>query len=107
MGVSNESRSLFVYGVEIHHLIIGLILSLFFLPLCFAGPKKTKNSSFKRFLVLFITGLIADQVTYFFIPELTDRAYFGGFSFFGGLVATVLGVLWYVARKGGFLERAR
>jgi hypothetical protein len=99
--IPNEERSIFINGLEFHHINYGLTL-LIFIPMLFKYASKL--SSLKAILIYlfigFIYGTIFDECYYYMLNDMTDDAY---------LYSSVIGIqllfmmivfsLWYYINK--------
>lgn len=89
--VSNDSRSLFVAGFEIHHVNAGVLMVWLASSLLLVTVRQSR-SRFVAYLVLTIgLGTVVDQISYSALAELTDATYFGRQSLYGA-VALYLGL---------------
>jgi len=107
IGVPNELRSFVIGTVEVHHLITGLMLLTFLIPLSHHPLLKNTRGSVLRFLLAVALGLIADQVSYLAVPQVSDETYFSTVSIAGGILATTCGMLWFLLRQRGNTHAGR
>ena len=96
--VANELRSLIVGTVELHHLISGMMLLIFLIPLSHSLLIKIGNSSICRFILIVALGFLADQASYLALSEINDETYFSSTSFIGGMLATIGSMAWLLFR---------
>lgn len=99
--IPNEERSVFVGGVEVHHLCWGLAG----LILIAVWTRTDLGGTSGRLLALLAYGLslgfYLDEAAYYLLAEVSDAAYGGLFSMIGGgllLVATFAGTRAWLAR---------
>ena len=83
--VPNEERSLMIAGIEVHHIISGLLLLSIATCMVLNFPSKSRIVFIFSALGL---AMIGDQISYFMIYPLTDAAFFTPFSFMGAILAT-------------------
>lgn len=76
MGILNEKRSIFIGGLEFHHINYGIIL-LTLVPFLFKYASRL--SSIYRFLVYifigFIYGTVFDECVYYMLQDINDVTY--------------------------------
>jgi len=92
-GVPNESRSLVLFGHEIHHGTGGSLLLLVGAAAVATRGLDRRSHRAAALLVALGCGFVADQYPYLFYARLTDAAYFTTLSIVGGLVLTVTIIL--------------
>jgi hypothetical protein len=92
-GIPNEERSIFICGVEIHHMIPGLLTMAFLGVLSFRRSLWRRIWPFAVVVYGVAAGTYLDQIGYAMLAEMSDKAY-GGFQSLGAAVVA-LG-LWLV-----------
>jgi len=99
LNIPNEERSIIILGVEIHHLVIGMLLLTLTLPFIIITRQFTWLSLILVLLALIGIGFITDQYTYCLLKEISDSTYFGSFSFWGGLIVSIACSIWIIYNK--------
>jgi glycerophosphoryl diester phosphodiesterase len=92
-GIPNDERSIFVHGVEIHHMIPGLLVLALVGVLSFRRPLWRRIWPFAAVVYALAAGTYLDQIGYAMLAEMSDKAYGGSQSLSSAVVA--LG-LWFV-----------
>lgn len=82
--LENEERSFFLFGIEIHHIITGVVLLLFFYFLEY--KRVFPLSNFTAYILIILYGIIFDQASYMILRKVTDEAYLGVFSLIGAVL---------------------
>jgi hypothetical protein len=91
--VSNSERSLMLAGVEIHHIVTGMIASYCLWLIAQRYPRVMTANLYALFIGITL-GLVADQVLYFALSEVTDAAYAGKASTLGAVFFPILYAAW-------------
>ena len=100
-GVPNEDRSLMLWGLELHHINIGILGLL-------AVPFVSNNGRlFSLFTILLgvSCGMVWDQWLYFTLNEVTDAAYFKSSTVISGVAAALLIPAFWVTSISGNRSR--
>lgn len=89
-GIPNEDRSLMVFGFEVHHINLGVLL-VWGAALLRGGCLRSHAPTWLTMAILTVgLGLVADQLTFYALRDLVDSAYQGEMSLLGAMLGIVL-----------------